>query len=116
MDFAVPGYDNLIYSLSNICGQSDTYISQAQSSVCGDWYNNGASTIEGCSCDSLPEDTESQRIIKEGCQLFTAWGWKDGNPTINYKVVDCPSEYINYIGSAFDKDGINPPGDSNPTP
>ena len=57
LDFAAPGYDNLQYSLANICGQSGTFISRNQSSVCGDWYKRGSSTIQGCSCASLPSST-----------------------------------------------------------
>ena len=55
LDFAVPGYDNLQFSLANICGSSETYISQDDSSVCGNWYSSGAtSTIDGCSCATMP--------------------------------------------------------------
>jgi len=47
-DLAVPGYDNLQYSTANICGsgeRDETYISKAQSAICGDWYMRGSSTI-----------------------------------------------------------------------
>jgi len=54
LDFAAPGYDNLQFSTANICGSSDTYISKADSSVCGNWYNSGSSTIDGCSCATMP--------------------------------------------------------------
>lgn len=53
-DLAAPGYDNLQYSTANICGQSNTILTKAQSSVCGDWWKRGGSTIQGCSCASLP--------------------------------------------------------------
>ena len=57
LDFAAPGFDNLQYSTANICGQQSTFIGQSESSVCGNWYNYGSSTIAGCSCSSLPEST-----------------------------------------------------------
>ena len=59
LDFAAPGYDNLDFSTANICGQSDTYLSQADSSICGKWYVGGASSTQAnCSCASLPDSTE----------------------------------------------------------
>ena len=67
MDFAAPGYDNLQFSLANICGQSGTYISRSQSTTCGDWYNRGTNTISACSCSALPSSNEAQKRIKEGC-------------------------------------------------
>ena len=103
LDFAAPGYDNLQYSQANICGFSDTYISQTDSSICGDWYNYGASTIEGCDCSSMAETTDAQKMLKKGCELFTAWGWKSGDPTsLTYEIVTCPSAYVSLIGNAFD--------------
>jgi hypothetical protein len=86
-DLAIPGYDNLQYSTANICGQASTILTRAQSSVCGEWYKKGSSTIVGCSCESLPNITTTQRIMKRGCELFTAWGWTSGDPVLNYKVV-----------------------------
>lgn len=56
-DLAVPGYDNLEFSTANICGQPNTILSKYQSSVCGDWYKRGSSTIQGCSCGALPNST-----------------------------------------------------------
>ena len=47
-DLAVPGYDNLQYSTANCCGWSskaNTGLTSQQSSVCGDWYMRGSSTI-----------------------------------------------------------------------
>ena len=66
LDFAAPGFDNLQFSTANICGQSSTYISQAQSSICGSWYDNGAST-QDCDCSSLPESTDAEIRLKKGC-------------------------------------------------
>ena len=44
LDFAAPGYDNLQFSTANTCGNPGTFISRAQSSICGDWYNRGSTT------------------------------------------------------------------------
>ena len=87
LDFAVPGYDNLQFSNANICGQSDTILSQAQSSVCGSWYNNGGYTTTGCDCSSLPSSTTAEQYLKKGCELFTEWGWNSGDPELNYEIV-----------------------------
>lgn len=67
LDLAAPGYDNLQYSTANICGQSSTFLSKAQSSVCGSWWTKGANTIKGCICSSLPSTTAMQKILKKGC-------------------------------------------------
>ena len=67
-DLAVPGYDNLQYSTANVCGSGTpdkTYMSAAQSSVCGKLYHQGSSTI--CDCSSLPGGD-----LKDGCELFSA--------------------------------------------
>ena len=57
MDFAVPGYDILQYSLANICGKDNTYLTKKESTSCGTWYERGESTQKGCTCEELPEDT-----------------------------------------------------------
>merc|ERR1712228_934263 len=67
MNFAVPGFDHLGYSKSNVCGsyeRSDTYISKHHSSICG------AASPKQCNCDSLPSNTPEQRVLKDGCLLF----------------------------------------------
>lgn len=102
---AAPGYDNLQYSTANICGQANTILSKAQSSVCGDWWKRGSSTIQGCSCASLPSGTSIEKVIKRGCELFTSWGWTSGDPVLNYRVVACPNAFKNLIHNSFDKNG-----------
>eukprot|EP00899_Mesostigma_viride_P004155 jgi/Mesvir1/13740/Mv11884-RA.1 len=108
LDMAVPGYDNLAFSTANICGQTDTIITRSQSSACGDWYNHGSTTIQGCDCSQIPTGTEGQRMLRAGCQLFTAWGWRSGNPQLTYRVVPCPSAFKQLIGGAFN--GYGPTG------
>ena len=103
LDFAVPGYDNLQYSTANCCGsgsKQNTHLSRSQSAVCGSWWQNGSSTIEGCNCSSLPSGT-----YRDGCNLFSKWGWTSGAPTLNYKVVDCPSKFVDIISKAFGNNG-----------
>ena len=67
MDFAVPGYDNLQFSTANICGQSDTYLSQSESSACGNWYSFASSTNLYCDCTFLPNSTPEEQMIRKGC-------------------------------------------------
>ena len=45
-------------------------------------------------------------MLKNGCKLFTEWGWTSGNPVINFKVVKCPRAYKKIIEDAFDAKGI----------
>eukprot|EP00929_Paragymnodinium_shiwhaense_P025321 TRINITY_DN15348_c0_g1_i11.p1 TRINITY_DN15348_c0_g1~~TRINITY_DN15348_c0_g1_i11.p1 ORF type:complete len:424 (+),score=33.12 TRINITY_DN15348_c0_g1_i11:112-1383(+) len=56
-DVAAPGFDNLQWSLANICGQPDTgFDNQAQSEAVGSWWTQCSNTAD-CSnlCDELPE-------------------------------------------------------------
>merc|ERR1719198_1512417 len=108
-DLAVPGYDNLQYSTANVCGDGSrdkTYMSRDQSATCGTWYNQGSSTIEGCNCSPLPAGH-----LQDGCSLFTQWGWTSGDPTLNYRVVDCPAQFVSLVQSAFDASGPSDGGD-----
>jgi len=113
LDLAVPGYDNLRFSTANICGSpnidfvEDEPLTKAQSSVCGEWYVGASSTVDGCNCSALPRGP-----LRDGCQLFTEWGWRDrGDPELSFEVVACPREFEAYIGAAFDENGPVPPGD-----
>jgi len=103
LDFAAPGYDNLQYSTANICSQrtGTGFTSQQQSGVCGSWYSSYPST-QGCfgNCAQLPA------ALRSGCELFSLWGWKSGNPTLNYQVVTCPPAYVNYIKQLFNQNGV----------
>lgn len=108
IDIAVPGYDNLQYSTANICGASGTPISAAQSSICGSWYTRGGDTTKGCDCSAMPSATAEQRQLKKGCELFTKWGWTSGNPSLEFKVVECPAAFERIIGSAFGRSGVQP--------
>jgi len=108
-DLAVPGYDNLQWSLSNVCGSStrkQTFITKAQSTVCGSWWTKGSNTQQGCSCASLPSNTPERQRIKSGCELFTEWGWKSGNPILQYEVRQCPKRYVELISGAFGPKGL----------
>ena len=53
--------------------------------------------------------------MKKGCELFTAWGWKSGDPQMEYQVVACPDEFQRIVGAAFAADGVQPFGPSTPT-
>lgn len=108
LDLAVPGYDNLQYSTANVCGQrAGTLLTAAQSSACGAWSASGAAdTAAGCDCSSLPSGTAEARALKAGCELFTAWGWTTGAPTLQYEVVPCPAQFLSVVGGAFDAGGV----------
>jgi len=112
-DIAVPGYDNLQYSTANTCGNiglnnknygacPDGNKECADSTVCGSWGSNGASsTATGCSCESMEDG-----VMKRGCELFSSWGWRSGDPEIEYQTVECPTAYKEFIASAFDGNGV----------
>ena len=112
LDIAVPGYDNLAYSTANICGSSsrtETFLTKSQSSICGSWYERGASTdiVGACDCSSLPSSTPEEKLLLKGCTLFTSWGWQSGDPSqLSYQVVACPSEFSAIIGAAFGAAGV----------
>lgn len=112
MDFAVPGLDNLAESTANVCGENsreNTFITRSQSSVCGQWQKHGNSTIVGCNCTLLPNETPEQKLLRHGCELFVAWGWTSGNPTLDWKEVRCPIELEDRVKSSFGVQGVHPP-------
>jgi len=86
MDLMIPGFDNLQYSTANICGSEGTGMSKEQSAICGALENPSSCDL----CEKLPRD------FTKGCKLFVEWGWKNGNPTCDYKVVETPSAFIEY--------------------
>jgi len=103
VDVAVPGYDNLAYSTANVCGQRDGtgFNSQSESAILGDWYNNYQNTAQASAlCDNLPVQ------FQKGCQLFSDWGWKTGNPDAEYQVVACPEAFKSYVADQFNADGV----------
>lgn len=104
-DFAVPGFDNIQYSTANICGsstKSETYLTKEQSGVCS------RAPPSLCDCNGLPGNTPEQRFMREGCELFKAWGWTHGDPKFHYKLVACPENFVEWIqvGSAFGAGGV----------
>lgn len=105
-DFAVPGFDHLGVSTSNVCGspdRSDTYITQQESALCG--RNHAPSS---CDCSSLPGRTPEQLRMREGCQLFKQWGWTTGHNQFHYKKVTCPQNFVDLIGvgKGFGRAGV----------
>ena len=99
-DAEVPGYDNLQYSTANTCGSSGTHISRTQSATCGTWYNSYSDT-RGCEarCAGLPEP------FAAACARFSAWGWRRGDPSLEFKAVACPAGFKTLISSAFGRRG-----------
>jgi hypothetical protein len=86
MDLMIPGFDNLQYSTANRCGTEGTGMSKEQSAICGALDNPSTCDL----CEKLPSD------FTKGCKLFVEWGWKTGNPTCDYKVVETPNAFIEY--------------------
>jgi hypothetical protein len=43
--------------------------------------------------------------MRKGCELFTSWGWTRGDPTINWRPVECPSKFKEIIHGAFGPSG-----------
>jgi len=113
-DIAVPGFDYLSNSSSNMCGQPGTgFASQRQSVPLGSWWDLCTSWPCDLShfehlCDELPP------VFQPGCRLFTSWGWRSGLPSaVTYRTVDCPPEFVEHVRAAFGPDG---PGGWPPTP
>mmetsp|Transcript_17264 Transcript_17264/g.33689 ORF Transcript_17264/g.33689 Transcript_17264/m.33689 type:complete len:446 (-) Transcript_17264:379-1716(-) len=105
MDLAVPGFDLLHVSLSNVCGKSnrrDTFITASQSGICGSTH------AHSCDCSGIPDDTPERKMLRKGCELFKAWGWHHGAPRLNYQPVECPPRFVQRVrvGSAFSAEGI----------
>ena len=100
IDIAVPGFDNLQYSTANVCGQRQGTMRQDQSTVLGDWYKHGKMADQKYKCDKLPKE------YRDGCKIFTEWGWYSGNPqNVEWKVVDCPKKFKDKIKGAFGPKG-----------
>ena len=82
LDFAVPGFDFAGASTANICGNPGTYMTSSNSHICGNWWNYGSNTQQGCNCSQLPDSTLAEARLKKGCLLFQQWGWTTGTPNI----------------------------------
>eukprot|EP00418_Pyrodinium_bahamense_P067041 CAMPEP_0179100626 /NCGR_PEP_ID=MMETSP0796-20121207/46485_1 /TAXON_ID=73915 /ORGANISM="Pyrodinium bahamense, Strain pbaha01" /LENGTH=368 /DNA_ID=CAMNT_0020798459 /DNA_START=49 /DNA_END=1151 /DNA_ORIENTATION=- len=105
MDIAVPGFDHLGVSLSNVCGdrrqRAETFLTKEQSGICGQ------SQAHACDCSGIPGDTPERKMLRKGCELFRAWGWTHGNPLLNYQPVECPPGLVERVrtGKAFAASG-----------
>merc|ERR1712127_133276 len=55
-----------------------------------------------------PGRTPEQRRMREGCELFKAWGWTHGAPKFYFKPVWCPDKFVELVqvGKAFDSSGV----------
>lgn len=91
LDVAVPGFDRPEFGNANVCGRPGTSLSRKQSSLCG------GVAPRRCNCSGLPEDTAAQRRMKAGCELFRAWGWVSGTPTLEWRPVPCPSNLVEQV-------------------
>jgi len=101
IDLAVPGFDDLVYSTANICGNPGTTLSKQQSSICG------SVKPADCNCWQIPVYTAALRRMREGCELFKQWGWWSGTPTLDWRPVPCPRKFVEQVqlGAAFGAKG-----------
>ena len=112
LDIAVPGFDHFDYSEANVCGMESrattggwsvqpTKRDESHASYAlGDWYRRYSSTAAAAGeCDALPED------FRRGCRLFAAWGWREGDPYLDYKPVACPAAMIAHYSNLFGRSG-----------
>lgn len=101
LSVAVPGFDRLEMGGANICGKTGTTLSREQSSFCG------GKEPRNCNCSMIPANTEAQRRMRAGCELFQAWGWHSHSPALEWRTVECPSKFIEQVqlGSAFGPQG-----------
>jgi len=101
MDFAVPGFDHLGYSTANICGNHGTHLSKGQSGICG------AVPPAQCNCAQIPTHTPSLKRLRDGCELFKAWGWHTGTPSMDWRPVPCPRRFVEHVklDAAFSRAG-----------
>merc|ERR1712136_618579 len=101
LNVAVPGFDRLGVSAGNICGKMGTTLSREQSSFCG------GLEPRSCNCSVIPANTQAQRRMRAGCEIFQAWGWHSNEPALEWRTVECPSKFIEQVrlGSAFGPHG-----------
>jgi hypothetical protein len=93
VDFAVPSFDNLQYSLANRCGKvwsDNTFITREQSGTCGALHSP-----QQCDCTHIPNASPELNMMRRGCELFKEWGWNTGVPTnMEYTRVECPQRMV----------------------
>jgi len=101
LNVAVPGFDRLELGAANICGKTGTTLSKEQSSFCG------GKEPRNCNCSMIPANTDAQRRMKAGCELFHAWGWRSNSPPLEWRTVECPSKFVEQVrlGVAFGPQG-----------
>jgi len=93
IDFAVPGFDHLQYSMANRCGKSwseYTFLTREQSGMCGPLHKPAQ-----CDCNKIPNTTPELKMMRRGCELFKDWNWHHGSPmNLEYKKVECPERMV----------------------
>ena len=85
------------------CGTDDG--SQCWSACCAPT----SPTTDGASscCDQIVANGRPARQrLFDGCELFRAWGWPSGAPTLQYQTVACPAEFVARVSAAFTADGV----------
>merc|ERR1712113_758140 len=64
-----------------------------------------------CNCHGLGSNGPEGKMLQDGCWLFKKWGWTTGVPKMDWKPVECPQRFVEFvrIGNAFSADGVVPP-------
>merc|ERR1712151_1422112 len=76
-DIAVPGFDNLQYSVNNQCNVPPH---NCDPGILSDHCVHVA--LENCDCDQVSSDP----VVSEGCKLYKGLNWGD-NPRVSYEKV-----------------------------
>ena len=59
-------------------------------------------------CHAMRADTPERMRLRRGCELFSSWGWQDGDPTLEAQPVECPAAFTALIADAFSAAGVTP--------
>lgn len=108
VSLAVPGFDQS--RSGNRCDDPNwaepTHITEAASRWCANISDTGLLT--SCNCSGLLDKTKEQRILRNGCELFSEWGWTTPNPILDFQWVNCPPAWEDRIEGAFGEAGVQP--------
>jgi len=105
LDVAVPAHNAPDQSTSNVCGNPNrtaTYITQAQSGLCG----GGQHPPSVCDCGALLGETVAQQLLRDGCNLFRKWGWANATSQLEFVKVACPTAFVRHVANAFGSAGV----------
>ena len=84
-DIAAPGFDFPAASWSNTCDKMGMEHALRTPQTCSYWMIHSQDPNANCNCNSFQDGT-----LKEGCNNFKSLNWN--NPSVDYQIVDCPTE------------------------